>query len=128
MFKWISLEACLMANPKGVKGANAERELADILSSELGVPISRKLGAGRQDDVGDLHGVPHHVVQIANWADTAAAALQKPRAVDQQRENAGTPFGVSAIRFRGGQWRIVLTMEQWLKYVRIISMIPGDFN
>lgn len=106
-----------MSNPQKRKGDAAEREAADILTTLLGTTVRRKLGAGRQDDTGDLDGVPDHVVQVASWRDTAAAAVQKPRGAEQQRINAGAPHAATLIRFRGGQWRVVLTLEQWARYL-----------
>lgn len=107
-----------MSNPQKRKGDSAEREAADILTSLLGTPVRRKLGAGRQDDTGDLDGVPDHVVQVASWKDTAAAAVQKPRGAEQQRLNANAPHAATLVRFRGGTWRVVLTLEQWAAYIR----------
>jgi hypothetical protein len=107
-----------MANPPKKKGDRGELEAAAILTDMLGVPVRRKLGAGRIDDTGDLDGVPGHVVQVANWADTAAAARVKPKEAEQQRINAQTAHAASLIRFRGGTWRVVLTLEQWARYLR----------
>ena len=107
-----------MANPQKAKGDRAELEAAETLTSLLGVPIRRKLGAGRIDDTGDLDGIPGHVVQIANWADTAAAARVKPKEAEQQRINAQADHAATLVRFRGGSWRVVLTLEQWARYVR----------
>lgn len=106
-----------MANQQKRKGDSAEREAAQLLSDLLGVPVRRQLGAGRQDDVGDLDGVPGHVIQIASWADTAAAARIKPSAAEQQRRNAGAAHAATLVRFRGGTWRVVLTLEQWAAYL-----------
>jgi hypothetical protein len=107
-----------MANPPKKKGDRGELEAAAILTDMLGVPVRRKLGAGRIDDTGDLDGVPGHVVQVANWADTAAAARVKPKEAEQQRINAQAAHAASLIRFRGGTWRVVLTLEQWARYLR----------
>ena len=94
-----------MANPQKRKGDAAEREAAQLLSDLLGLVVRRKLGAGRTTtaggDTGDLDGVPAHVIQVASWANTAAAARLKP---DEA----------------GGTWRVVLTPEQWAAYVRLI--------
>lgn len=106
-----------MASPQKRKGDSAEREAAQLLSDLLGVPVRRQLGAGRQDDVGDLDGVPGHIIQIASWADTAAAARIKPAAAEQQRRNAGAAHAATLVRFRGGTWRVVLTLEQWAAYL-----------
>ena len=99
------------------KGDSAEREAAELLTELLGVPVRRALGAGRQDDVGDLDGVPNCVIQVANWADTAAAARIKPKEAEIQKENAGVDHAVTMVRFRGGKWRMVLTPEQWARLV-----------
>lgn len=106
-----------MSNPQKRKGDSAEREAADLLSSLLGLPVRRKLGAGRQDDTGDLDGVPDHVIQVANWRDTAAAARIKPPEAEQQRINAQERHAATLVRFRGGTWRVVLTLEQWSRYL-----------
>jgi hypothetical protein len=107
-----------MANPQKAKGDRAELEAAELLTNLLGVPVRRKLGAGRIDDTGDLDGVPGHVVQVANWADTAAAARVKPSEAEQQRVHAQVDHAATLVRFRGGTWRIVLTLEQWRRYFK----------
>jgi len=105
-------------NPQKAKGDRAELEAAELLSQLLGVPVRRKLGAGRADDVGDLDGVPDHIVQVASWTDTAAAARIKPREAETQRDNAGVPHAATLVRFRGGTWRVILTPEQWAVLLR----------
>ena len=110
-----------MANSQKAKGDRAELEAAELLTELLGTTVRRKLGAGRQDDTGDLDGVPDHIVQVANWADTAAAARVKPKEAEDQRENAGVEFAATLVRFRGGKWRVVLTPEQWAKYLDRIA-------
>ena len=107
-----------MSNPQKRKGDSAEREAAEILTDLLGTPCRRKLGAGRADDTGDIDGVPDHVIQVANWADTAAAARIKPPEAEQQRLNAQAQHAATLVRFRGGTWRVVLTLEQWRRYVQ----------
>jgi hypothetical protein len=114
-----------MANTAKAKGNKSELEAAAVLTEALGLPIRRKLGAGRADDTGDLDGVPGHVVQIANWEDTAAAARVKPTAAEQQRINAQEEHAASLIRFRGGTWRVVLTLEQWARYLQVMGLIEG---
>lgn len=110
-----------MANSQKAKGDRAELEAAELLTDLLGTTVRRKLGAGRQDDTGDLDGVPDHIVQVANWADTAAAARVKPREAEDQRENAGAEYAATLVRFRGGNWRVVLTPEQWARYLTSIN-------
>lgn len=99
------------------KGDRAEREAADLLSELLGVPVRRKLGAGRSDDTGDLDGVPGHVIQVADWKNTIGAVINKPLDAELQRLHAGQDNAAALIRIRGGKWRVVLTLDQWARYV-----------
>jgi hypothetical protein len=100
------------------KGDQAEREAATLIADHLGYPVRRKLGAGRQDDEGDLEGVPNTTLQVASWADVTRAMRVKPLEVETQRANAGTPFAATFLRLRGGDWRVVLTVEQWAALTR----------
>ena len=109
-----------MSNPQKRKGDAAEREVAELIQSSLlacGCEVScqRALGAGRKLDTGDIFGLRDHVVQVASWADTAAAASQKPRGATLQMINAKANFASTFIRFRGGSWRVVLTIDQWAR-------------
>lgn len=112
-----------MANKPKDKGDRGELEAAAICAELFGLPVRRKLGAGRQDDTGDLDGIPGHVVQVANWADTAAAARIKPKEAEQQRVNAQAEHAATLIRFRGGQWRVTITLEQWARYVKAAGVV-----
>jgi len=113
-----------MANPQKRKGDAAEREAALLLSDLLGLTVRRKLGAGRTNsaggDTGDLDGVPGHVIQVASWANAAAAARSKPAEAALQAAHADAAFAATLVRFRGGTWRVVLTPEQWAAYLRLI--------
>jgi hypothetical protein len=112
-----------MANPQKAKGDRAELQAAELLAELLSIPVRRKLGAGRQDDTGDIDGVPDHIIQVANWDDTAAAARIKPREAEQQRLNACAGHAVTMVRFRGGSWRMVLTPHQWARLVRAAGIV-----
>ena len=103
------------------KGSRAELEAAAMLTELTGKPCRRMLGAGRSDDVGDIDGLDSVAIQVANWADTAAAAIQKPRGAQQQAQNAGKPLAMTLVRFRGSQWRVVLTPDQWLETLNFNS-------
>jgi len=109
-----------MANSRKSKGDRGEREAAECLSALTGYAVRRKLGAGRQDDTGDLDGIPGHAIQVASWADTAAAARIKPHGAEQQALHAGVPYAATLVRFRGGVWRVVLTPEQWHRYLKLL--------
>lgn len=107
-----------MANPQKRKGDRAELEAQAIINDLTGWPARRKLGAGRKDDTGDIDGVPNTTIQVANWANVTAAVRQKPIEAEQQRANAETTFACTWVRLRGGDWRVVLTPEQWATYAR----------
>jgi len=104
-----------MTNAAKRKGDFAEREIAAHISDELGIDCRRLLGAGRQDDVGDLHGLDPWVAQVAWWPQRGVlrAVREKPVECEQQQLNAHAPLGVSFIRLHGGVWRAVMTVPQW---------------
>lgn len=107
-----------MNNPHKRKGDKGELEVQALLRDMLGVPARRMLGAGRLDDVGDIDGVPDTTIQVANWADVAKAVRHKPLAAEEQRQRAGTTFCATFVRLRGGEWRVVMTPEQWATFWR----------
>lgn len=100
------------------KGDRAELEAAQLIHDLVGDDVRRKLGAGRQDDEGDLDGVTDTTVQVANWSNVGAAVSQKPGECAVQQERAGTTFGATFVRIRGGRWVVALTPEQWATYHR----------
>jgi Holliday junction resolvase len=94
------------------KGDRAERELASLLSDLTGYDVRRALGAGRKEDTGDAWGLPGAAVQVADWQDVIRAVREKPLEAEVQRQNAGVGFAWTAVRLRGGVWRMVQTPEQ----------------
>ena len=102
-----------MSNPQKRKGDKAEREAAEVLTKTTGFECKRNLAAGIPEDVGDIYGIPNCVVQVCDYKDKNRACLVKPREVEVQRQNADVKFAASMIRFRGGEWRVVLTPEQF---------------
>lgn len=106
-----------MTSPSKRKGDRGELEVQAIFREHLGVG-RRALGAGRKDDIGDIHGVPQLTVQVANRADISAAVRHKPIEAEVQRIVADTPFACTFIRLRGGQWRVVMTPEQFMALYR----------
>ena len=107
-----------MANPQKRKGDAAERELAHKLNDLLGLPVRRKLGAGRTDDTGDLDGLPNCTAQAKNYADVLRAIREGLAAVEVQRDNAGTTHSVLFVRRRGGEWIAVQSLESWATMFR----------
>lgn len=97
------------------KGDSAEREAALLLHLHLGVPARRKLGAGRQDDQGDIDGVPDTTIQVCSRTTDVVnvGVVRKPLDATRQAEHAGTTHAATLLRIRGGTWRVVLTLEQW---------------
>lgn len=100
-------------NSSKAKGDRAELEVQGLLRDLLGVQARRKLGAGRQDDMGDIDGLVDTVISVTNRKDVATAVRHKPLEVERQRENAHATFAATFVRLRGGQYRVVLTPEQF---------------
>lgn len=107
-----------MTHPSKAKGDRAELEVQALLRDLLGVPARRALGAGRLDDVGDIHGVPDTVIQVANYADLATAMRLKVEACVDQQHRAGATFGATFIRRRGGSYVVAMTPEQFATFWR----------
>jgi len=104
-------------NSRKAKGDKAEREVQELLRTLLDVPARRKLGAGRQDDMGDMDLVPDTVISVANWpSDYLGAVRHKPVECDEQRVRAGARWAATFVRLQGGVYRVVLTPEQWAAY------------
>ena len=99
------------------KGDKAEREAAELLTEVTGYQVERRFGAGQEKDKGDLVGIPNCVVQVANYKDTSTACLVKPREAEEQRKNAGVDHAMTMVRWRGGNWRVVLTVEQYARLI-----------
>jgi hypothetical protein len=102
-----------MANPSKRKGDRAELEVQALLRDHLGVPARRALGAGRKDDVGDIHGVPDTVIQVANYKDVTRAIREKLPVSVEQQERAGAMFGATFVRRPRGEWVVCMTPEQF---------------
>lgn len=107
-----------MTDPHKTKGDRAEREVAQLIADLTGYPARRKLGAGRNDDMGDIDGVPDTCIQVANYTDLTRALREKVPACVTQQDRMGATFGATFLRRRGGAYVVVLTPEQWATYVR----------
>lgn len=104
-----------MGNSAKRKGDRAELEVQGLLRDLLGVPARRALGAGRRDDMGDIMGVDDTVIQVAAWGhhDFAHGVRVKPLECEEERRRAGSTFAATFMRLRGGDYRVILTPEQW---------------
>ncbi len=106
-----------MTSPSKRKGDAGELEVQGILQAELGLG-RRALGAGRKDDMGDIHGIPDTVLQVVSYKDIARAIREKLPEVEQQRQRAGASYSAVFARRRGGEWVVVMTPAMWCSMIR----------
>jgi hypothetical protein len=102
-----------VANRNKRKGDRAERELAAELSVLLGRPMRRTLGAGRQDDCGDIDGIDDTAIQVKHWNDIATAITQGITQLRAQQQNKHADHGVLFIKHRKHGWLAVTTLGEW---------------
>lgn len=106
-----------MTTPSKRRGDQGERDVAAILNHLLGTNVRRKLGAGRQDDQGDIDGLTDTCVEIKDYADTRDAISKGLDDLAREQLNAGTTFGVLFVKRRrsrdGHRWVAVMSMEQF---------------
>ena len=107
-----------MSNPSKAKGDSGEREIAKIITDLTGWDVRRALGAGRQDDVGDLYGIPDTTSQVKVYANVTRAINEGLHDLERQQTNASTTFGVVFVRRRGGRWIAVMDVPRWATYAR----------
>lgn len=107
-----------MAHPSKRKGDQAEREAAKLLSDHLGLPVRRKLGAGRMDDEGDLEGVPDVCIEVKHRASVTDSVRLGLADLEREQANAGTTFGVCMVRLPGGGFAMVQTVAGWCALYR----------
>lgn len=106
-----------MPNANKRRGDRAELEVQAILQDNLGVG-RRALGAGRKDDLGDIHGVPNTVIQVANYQDLARAVREKLPELEAQQARAGAPYAALWVRRPGGRWVVCQTPTMWMNMLR----------
>jgi hypothetical protein len=107
-----------VSHPSKAKGDRSELEVARQLADLTGWPIRRKLGAGRADDTGDLHGIPETTVQVKAYRDITRAIRETLDELPAQQANAGTPFAAGLVRRPGGRWFAVMNLEQLTALLR----------
>jgi Holliday junction resolvase len=107
-----------MSHPSKRKGDAAERELATLLADRLGIDCRRMLGAGRADDIGDLHGLDNWTAEVKNYANLAVGINEGLTDLEREQANAGTTFGVCFVRRRGGRWIAVMDLDAWCAVYR----------
>lgn len=94
------------------KGAAAERELAAMLSDELGFPIKRKLGQAREG--GDDIQVENYRLEVKRREKLAIESWCKQ--VEEVAEAGEWP--VVVFRRSGQKWRAVVPIELLIKAMR----------
>ena len=107
-----------MTNKHKAKGDRAELEIAKRLTDILGIPIRRKLGAGRHDDTGDLDGLFNWTLQVKNRKDIARTIREGLPQLETQRTNARTTHAAMLCRMQGGTWIVVLSLDQWTNMLK----------
>lgn len=107
-----------MTSRQQQKGDRAEREVAQLLSDELGLPVRRAFGAGRGLDEGDLVGLPRVSAQVANYTDLVRAIREKLPEAERQRLNARADFAALFARRYGGSYVVVQTVPSWCAMFR----------
>lgn len=94
------------------KGDAAEREVAAMLAALTGLPVRRKLGAGRFDDAGDLEGAGDWCLQVRAYADVLRATRGGLADLDRQQQHAGARYAALLVRRPGGRWAAVLDLPR----------------
>lgn len=114
-----------VSHPSKRRGDESEREVQGLIRELLGVPARRKLGAGRQDDCGDIDGVPDWCIQVKGARDNDRSLRDNLREalaeLPAQQANAGTTFAAAFIRVQGGRYIVVQTPEMWATSAREAS-------
>lgn len=108
---------------KRQKGANGERELATLLSNELGFEVKRQLGQAR--DGGHDIQVGRFVIEvkrqerlaIESWCQQVELACTTVSKLDQDGD-LGDPVPVVVYRRNGQPWRAVVPLGFLVKGIR----------
>lgn len=100
------------------KGPEGERIVAALCRTEGYKKARRMLGAGRQDDVGDIDGMPRLCLQVT-WVKTnlTGKLYEKLPMTEQQRINRRVPFAAVFARLDRHPWMVTMTPKQfWRLY------------
>jgi len=111
-----------MPHPSKRRGDKAELEIARILHDLTGDDVKRKLGAGRAEDTGDLHGLTDTTAEVKSYTDVLRGIREGLDDLEAEHANAGTPYAVLFVRRRGGQWIAIQTIPQWAAMYRAATV------
>lgn len=112
-----------MANPSKSKGDRAELEAVRVLTEMLpdyALPkAKRMLGAGRDEDVGDLFVFPDVAVQVKNFkaSSLGAAILSAAAGAEEQAANGDLDYALGMVKVPGARkgtvkWLAVVSAEE----------------
>jgi hypothetical protein len=98
------------------KGATGEREVANLLSDQLGTVVKRKLGQAR-DGGDDIQVGRFHIevkrqerLAIEQWCQQVELACTSVTPIDQEGQ-LGRPVPVVVFRRNGQPWRAVVPFD-----------------
>lgn len=100
------------------KGAETERMVAKYLRTQGFAAADRRLREGRQDDQGDIDGVPFTTIQVKYVARPALQAWVT--ATLKQRDTAYRPLCLLIVRAKGKP------VAQWDAYMPPLKPFVGD--
>lgn len=118
-----------MANPSKAKGDRAEREAVFMFTELCGdlcvTKAMRMLGAGRSEDVGDLHVFDDAAIQVRNYKMSSIGSAVRSSAKDAviQAGHGDKDFSLGLVPYPGARAGTV----RWIACVDPSSW-PGDFD
>ena len=109
-----------MANPNKRKGDAAERLTVQWLRDKGYIHAERAYGAGRNDDVGDIDGIPGVCIEVKDHGKHTLAEFIAELEVEMKNSHADT--GVVIIKRRGttdvDQWYALTKCSIWVDLLR----------
>ena len=111
-----------MSNPQKAKGSQWERDVVKYLKETGHRWVERAYGAGRQDDRGDITGLPgwvlecknHKAMDLAGWIAEA----------NVERANANAEYTVVVVKRKGkpaANGYVVMELEQFSRILRELN-------
>jgi hypothetical protein len=103
------------------KGARGEREV-EALWEAGGFLQTQRSRAGREDDRGDLAGIPHLTVEVKTYSDLARSIRDGLTDLVREQANNRTRWGVVFAKRRMKGWVAVMPGEE---FVRLYAALYG---
>jgi len=108
-----------MTNPQKAKGSQYERDVVQYLKETGHRWVERAYGAGRQDDRGDITGLPGWVLECKNQKALDFAGWMGE--AERERANADAEYAVVVAKRRlkpTSASYVVMTLEQFSRILR----------